>query len=143
MESNNERRNRDFTKRALAILSDYLHRHEHISRHELIIKTLAQRPSCYYVDIDHASRILSKIMNTNKPKHAGVIMEMWYEMADKVKALMTGPRRLSRHKAVAFVLNFDRPSRFFMTYRRACEVLRARVGTRSNAYIIADRCNNA
>lgn len=134
--TNTEARNRAFVRRALAILSDHIRRRECITRKELIEKTLASRPPCYFVEFEHAVRVVGYLLDNPGRCGTNASAAMWEELATKVRALVEGPRKLRRTKALSFVLNFDRPSRYFLTFRQASRILGRLVGERRSATIV-------
>lgn len=134
MDTNTKMRNRAFAKQALAILSRHLAAGERLTRAELIDKTLASRPPCYFVSLDKVSHALHMLELHPQPIPGSERQAMYLEISQRVRELTEGPRQLKRHQAISFVLNFMQPSRYFISPRSACRILSALVRTRQYAY---------
>lgn len=134
MDSLIQARNRAFVKQALAILGRHLAAGERLTRAELIAKTLACQPPCYYASHDRVSQALRILGPHPMSAPTSERRAMWLEIHHRVAELMNGPRHLRRHQAISFVLNFTRPSRFFISERTADRILGSMVRTRRYAY---------
>ncbi len=126
-----QERNASFVRTAMNILADHMARHERITRKELILKAIAMRPPYYYVDADRAADVLNYLRCHKWPEHPSLRQQMWMEFYNQVKEEMEGPRHLKLTKAVSFVLNFRRPSRYYITPEQAGRLLRGRIISRS------------
>lgn len=137
MKTRIQTRNDSFRRAALALLGRHMLAGERLTRKQLIEKTLAQRPPSYFVNADQASLMLTVLernpaFTPTTERHA-----MWLEIRDRVKELMEGPRRLKRFKALAFVLNFTQPSRYFISPKTADRIIGSTI--RSARYAVAVR----
>lgn len=135
MQTLTELRNRAFVKQALAILSRHMRAGERITRRQLVEKALASRPPSYFINQDQVSIVLSAIDRMPDFKPASERHAMWLEIRNRVRNLMEGPRKLRRHEAVSFVLNFTQPSRYFISHKTADRLIGSAV--RTNRYAVA------
>ncbi|MDE6464521.1 MAG: hypothetical protein K2L16_07815 [Muribaculaceae bacterium] len=123
-----------FVRSAMSILGAHMARGERLSRRELIAKALASRPPYFYVEADRAVDVFNFFRHRPWPSAPTLRQQMWMEFCTMVREEMEGPRRLKLSKAVAFVLNFRRPSRFYISEQIAQRLIRRHVARRS--YIV-------
>ena len=117
MKSLIEIRNDDFVRRCFAIYDKDLRSGERHTLESLIDRALASQPHSHYLSYDHASRRLHRIRrdglaNVYKEELA---REMWGELNSQVNEVMALHPRKTFDKALTFVLNFMRPSRFYIS----------------------------
>ncbi|MBQ7689588.1 MAG: hypothetical protein IJT30_00100 [Muribaculaceae bacterium] len=78
----------------------------------------------YHVSYERAYKVVRRLLadGTEPPIRESLQLEMWREIARRVAALTAGTR-VSVAKALEFVLEYGRASRFFVTERYARETL--------------------
>lgn len=134
MQTQIELRNRAFVKQAMAILARHLQAGERLTRRQLVEKALASRPPSYFMEQDQVALVLGILDGKPDFRPSTERQAMWLELKKKVADLTDGPRRLRRCQAISFVLNFTRPSRFFISPKTADRLLAAVV--RTTAYAV-------
>ncbi len=122
------RRNEAFVACALRILSVYNSCGRHIDREKLLREALASQPPSYFVDFDRASGVLRTLMGRPVPAKPSMRQRMWLEMLQQVRNVMA-TRNLPFHKSLAFVLNYRRPSRYWLARATAERLLRGHIAT--------------
>lgn len=128
-----QQRNQAFVRQAMAILATHMQTGERITRRQLINKALACRPPAYFTHHDKISSVLTVLARHHCPEPKTERQAMWMEIKQRVDDLMTGPRKLNRPQAISFVLNFTRPSRYFISYVTAERLLYKLIRTTSYA----------
>lgn len=118
-------RNGDFRRRCIRIFnSDY---NEGAIRplDSVLERAINTRPLCHYLSYDTASKRLHAIRRhglTNVVKEK-IARQMWAELAGQVSEIMSQHPDKSFEKALSFVLNFCRPSRFHISLDTARRIV--------------------
>lgn len=132
-----ELRNIAFVGDALRILAAYKHEGRIVSRSQLIEETLNRRPTRFYVDYEQARIAMGIVLNMKEPSNPTLRLQMWLDFADCVRRIMKNRPNLSLCQAIDFVLNFDRPQRYYISANTAIRLLRNHVATISYAIKVA------
>lgn len=112
-----ENRNREFIRRCIDIFERDCREATVQSLESVLDRALARQPCCHYVGYDLASRKLHLIErrgleNVVKEELA---REKWREIRRQVDDVLAQNPRKTFDMALSFVLNFCRPSRFYMS----------------------------
>lgn len=125
MKTATQLRNEEFLRRCIGIF-DKDHQEGRISTlPDIIARATAMQPHSHYLSYDTASRRLHRIMRNgleNEIKE-DLAREMWAEILEQVKTCMSSTPPKSFDKALSFVLNFCRPSRFYISYDTAKRII--------------------
>ncbi len=91
----------------------------------VIARALAMQPRAHYLAFDSASRRLHRIERRGLEAEVSedIARAMWAELRSQVEETMARQRVKSFDKALSFVLNFCRPSRFYMSVDTARRIL--------------------
>lgn len=122
MISNTQQRDRDFVARAMRLLALCRRQGRKITKAELADEVLVQHPDHYYVSFNHAYGVLRSI-NRCAPTSDRSVHAMWRDLSAKVTDRMTLFPKSRLTDALSFVLNFQRPERFYMSRRHALALL--------------------
>ena len=130
MATNSTLRDTDFINNACAILNAARSNGEHLTMDELIRRALRARPSGYYADFDNA---YSKILKCAKDKgdvcSKPLMRDYWNDMYGKVDNYRKQCPGTAIYSALSYVLNFQRPERFYITRRKAAQLLNGCIKT--------------
>ncbi len=88
-------------------------------------RAMACQPHCHYLSYDTASRRLHEIERYGLEAivRERIARQMWTELAAQVADVMALHPRKSFNMALSFVLNFCRPSRFFISVDTARRII--------------------
>lgn len=125
MKPNTTARNRDFIRRCFEIYEANLREGRRLSPGELVRVALHTRPKAHYLAFDSASKTLHRI----ERQGLGVFKEpvaqaRCAELRSQVDEVRRVRKKLTFAAALSAVINFGRPSRFFMSEERALRILR-------------------
>lgn len=129
-------RNRAFVKRCLELIERRNRNNAPVEIREIVAEAIASPPPCHFAGYKLASHNICRLVQRMR-KHpdtqraSNLRQQCWFEMAQQVMAEMDGPRKLTFAKALSFVLNFRRPSRYYLTEERALRLLRPYIERRS------------
>lgn len=125
MRNNIQTRNEDFIRRCITIFKSDYAAGAIKPLDSVIERALGSRPHCHYLDYDTASEKLHQIrrLGIDNVVCNPEARAMWTELAAQVDEARQRSPDCSFHKALAFVLNFMRPSRFFITPDTARRIL--------------------
>ncbi len=112
-----DHRNREFIRRCVDIFERDCREATMQTLESVIDRALAQQPCCHYLSYDHASRKLHRIARRGLENvvKEDLARAMWRELAAQVADVMAKNPRKSFDAALSFVLNFCRPTRFYMS----------------------------
>lgn len=129
--SPNEFRRRAFREQAMRVLAAASGRGERLTRAQLIERTLACRPPGYFTDFTYAACRLHGMMRAKTLPAPGRSprTDEWLELLAAVRHEMD-TRGLRFTKALGFVLNFRRPSRWHISHKHAEILLRELLSVR-------------
>lgn len=121
----NQLRNLDFIALCRAIAADKLKNGQLATIREILEEAIMTPPKAHYIDFDDAVRMLRRIENTGLRNFTSneLQRDKWIEFHDQVREAMNSRRRLSFLSAVAFVLAFRRPSRFYFSIHTARKIV--------------------
>lgn len=125
----NRRRNEYFLKICLEIIRAAQQRGETLTARQVVDMALSRRPPCHFATYDHARKVLSRIFASETDtlrEDAPMRQHEWLELARQVKDEIE-TRHLPFNKALSFVLNFRRPTRFYLSTDTAMRILRPHV----------------
>lgn len=125
MKLNTSARNRDFIRRCFEIYESHLREGVGLTAEELVRLALQAQPRAHYLSFDTASKKLHLIERCG----IGIVKEaaaraMWTELRSQVDEVMRVRRNLTFSAALSAVLNFGRPTRFYMSVERARKIIR-------------------
>lgn len=121
-------RNAELVQCARRILHRYSGSKKSLSLKELAALTAACRPHNHYVDFDNASYHLHRLDRLSMRNELS--RQMWHELAEQVRETMDKRPGLKFHEALAFVLSYRRPSRFYLTTDAVMRILKPWFATR-------------
>ncbi len=124
MKTLTESRNHEFLRRCIDLAGAELREGRSIDIDSIIDRVLAMQPRSHYLNYDTASRRLHIIERRGLERAVAskLLRAMWQEIGEQVAATMHS-RRCPFDRALSFVLNFCRPSRFYMTRDTARRIL--------------------
>lgn len=128
-DNTNRRRNECFLNTCLGIIKAGQQRGETLTARQVVDMALSRRPPCHFASYDHARKVLSHLFVSDTGTlrdNAPMRQHEWLELAMQVKDEIES-RHLPFDKALSFVLNFRRPSRFYISPERAMRILRPHV----------------
>lgn len=119
-------RNSDFVRRCVDLYESEAARGNYPPLDEILFKAIAQRPMAYYVNFDRASRQLHRIERDGLDAVAvnRLSRRMWTEMREQIDEVMRDNPGKRFDSALSYVLNFRRPSRFFINLDTARRIIR-------------------
>lgn len=125
MKLNTTARNRDFVRRCFEIYEAHLREGVSLTPDELVVIALQSRPRAHYLSFETASKKLHLIERSG----IGIVKEaaaraMWTELRSQVDEVMRVRGNLTFSAALSAVLNFGRPTRFYMSEGRARNIIR-------------------
>ena len=118
-------RNEEFRRRCVEIFKSDLQNGVIQPLDSVLERAIACRPLCHYMSYDTASRRLHAISRhglkvvVKEPLAA----QMWTELAAQITEIMTLSPNKSFDRALSFVLNFGRPSRFYISIDTARRII--------------------
>lgn len=124
MISNTQQRDRDFLAHAMRLLALCRRQGRRLTKGELAEEVLSQHPDHYYVNFSHAYEVLRIFHRSKQPSPSSrPVQAMWNDLYAKVSARMEAFPKSTLSAALSFVLNFQRPERFYMSRRHAMALL--------------------
>ncbi|MCM1066090.1 MAG: hypothetical protein NC418_00770 [Muribaculaceae bacterium] len=118
-------RNEEFKRRCLEIFRRDYDSGTIRPLDSVIERALAMQPRSHYLSFDTASRRLHRIerRGLEAEVHEELARLMWAEVMAQVRQAMERRGTESFDRALSFVLNFCRPSRFYMSFDTARRLL--------------------
>lgn len=130
MESQTQLRNRAFISDAMSILGTAMAKGEHLTRRQLIERTLSRRPPYFYVNFEHAVHIVGAILSERAGKPRSAKSRMWYDLAAQVLQVQRRQPHMTTVQALSYVLCYRRPTCYHMSYNTARHILAAAIQTK-------------
>lgn len=111
-----------------------------LNRKEIVRLVLLEGKPHYYVCFDHAYNIMMKLNTTGKVSKKTLLkQQMWKEIHEKVKKMMSDNPGLAMHNALARVLVTERASRYYISevyaYRYLYKLCHENLGNRHDCGI--------
>ena len=118
-------RNREFTRRCIELYKRDISQGAVPTIDNLIDRVTLMQPHAYYIAYDTAAGRIYEIKKYGMEKvvSSAVARKMWQEMIDAVEQTMATRGCMSFDKALSFVLNFRRTSRFYISRDTARRIL--------------------
>lgn len=107
-------RNRQLVNIARRLLAQEQARGNNLSFSELVDMVLATRPSGHFVEYDRASRMMRALATGRNVLLTPTSRAQYAEIADQVAEARRQNSRMNYSRALSFVLQFKRPSRFYI-----------------------------
>ena len=119
-------RDADFADSLKASLKRYHDRNERPTSTQIINDALAMRPRRYYLSYRTVENTINHISNEPSRRQARhtASRQQWDELSRAVFRYLARHKDATTAEAVNHVINFERPSRFFISERKARELLR-------------------
>ncbi len=110
-------RNSEFIRRCIQIYQRDLKSGITPVLDDIVDRAIAMQPHSHYVAFDSASKRLHAINKRGMENvvNSPLAQQMWSEIAAQVQQTMDSRNCKSFDRALSFVLNFCRPSRFYIT----------------------------
>lgn len=92
---------------------------------EVLLEALAMQPHSHYLSYDTASRKLHAIerYGIDSLVSTDITKALYAELGEQVARVMRTRRKLGFDRALSFVINFCRPSRFYMSLDTARRII--------------------
>ena len=122
-------RDDDFANSLRSVARSYGNTSDRVTPETIIAEALASRPQRYYLTFRTISVTLPRLRNsgalkTNGRSQRSATIEQWRDINDAVSRYMALHRRATLADAITHVINFSRPSRFFISEKKAQELFR-------------------
>lgn len=125
MKNLTESRNAEFARRCIEIFERDYHNGCVRPLDEVLLAALAMQPHSHYLSYDTASRMLHAIERhgIDSVVSTDITKALYVELGEQVAKVMQTRRTLCFRRALSFVLNFSRPSRFYMSLDTARRII--------------------
>lgn len=119
-----KQRNYDFVRRCVEIYEHERAQGKRPELDEVLFRAIGSSPKGYYVNFDTASRQLHRIRRRGlgSISCSPWLKKMWEELGTHVDEAMAGGKKFDA--ALSYVLNFRRPSRYFINIDTARRIIR-------------------
>lgn len=122
-------RDEDFADCLRAVAKNYDKTSSPVTPEIIIAEALASQPQRYYLSFKTVSANLSRLRNSgtlaSKSKaNRSATLEQWRDINKAVSRYMARNKHVSLSEAITYVVNFSRPSRFFISDKKAYELFR-------------------
>lgn len=126
MKEMTKQRNADFVRRCLEIYEHEKSLGKNPELDEVLFRAMASSPKVYYVNFDTASRQLHRIRRhgISVIKGSPGVKKMWSELNTYIEEVLEKEPRKKFDSALSYVLNFRRPSRFYINLDTARKIIR-------------------
>ncbi|MCH5221022.1 MAG: hypothetical protein J1F05_01660 [Muribaculaceae bacterium] len=120
-----ECRNEEFLRRCAAIFEREYKSGKVLPIDKIIDQVLAMQPRSHYLTYDTAARRLHKIhrLGIENVVKEDIARDMWRELQTQIDEYLAQYPKRSFHKALSFVLNYRRPSRFYISRDSARRII--------------------
>ena len=90
---------------------------------EVVKLALKQRPEYYYIEFDHASRIVHRVIVHQQPLRYAreEARKQAEDLVERVRSTAL-KRNITLRAALSHVLNNNRPKQFYISYRQAMRI---------------------
>ena len=121
-------RDEDFTDCLRTTLRRLRDERRYLSAEHIIAEALASRPRRYYLSYATIASRLPKLrksgqLNVAEGKRVNRAVGQWADINSAVDRYLSRHKRAKVTEAITYVVNFERPSRFFIPDKRARELL--------------------
>jgi hypothetical protein len=121
-------RDEDFTDCLRTTLRRLRDERRYLSAEHIIAEALASRPRRYYLSYATIASRLPKLrksgqLNVAEGKRVNRAVGQWADINSAVDRYLSRHKRAKVAEAITYVVNFERPSRFFIPDKRARELL--------------------
>lgn len=125
MKSQIENRNQEFRRRCIEIFERDVREGGARPLESVLERALAMQPHSHYLSYDTASRRIHRIhrYGIEKVVKERLAREMWRELVGQIEDVQARFPRKTFDMALTFVLNFYRPSRFYMSLDTARRIV--------------------
>ena len=126
MKEMTRQRNADFVHRCLEIYERERALGKRPELDEVLFRAMGSSPKVYYVSFDTASRQLQRIRRhgINVIRGSAAAKKMWAEMNSYIDEVLKKEPRKKFDSALSYVLNFRRPSCYYINLDTARRIIR-------------------
>ena len=122
-------RDDDFADRLRAVAKNYDRTSSRVTPEIIIAEALASRPQRYYLSFKTVASNLSRLRNSGtlafkSSANRSTTLQQWCDINHAVSLYMARNKDISLAEAISYIINFSRPSRFFISDKKARELFR-------------------
>lgn len=126
-------RNREFVARCRRVIADRERRRRRIDLSEVVDMVEGEAPSRHYLDTIGAHRFALAIRrfkgDVGRVFRTEMARRRWGEFYDQIRSALEHHPSFNFEQATTYVLQFGRPSRFYISRRNALKLLRESLPT--------------
>lgn len=125
MKKSTFQRNRELISLCLRLARAHQQKFERCTIEGIVTEALMTAPKAHYIEYDRAAQILHMAgrIGFRRLTCNELQKERWIELSDQVEEAMNGPRRLPFAPALAYVLTFRHPSRYYISLSTARKIV--------------------
>lgn len=122
-------RDEDFADCLRAVAKNYNRASTRVTPEIIISEALASQPRRYYLSFKTIAANLSRLRNagtlaSKSSTNRSTTLEQWRDINKAVSRYMARNKHVSLSEAITYVVNFSRPTRFFISDKKAYELFR-------------------